>query len=65
MKRLLKFTALLVGIALAGTAIASGNTSIPLTEKVEATEWNVTVKRVIHILDGNGQYTIADTGRVN
>ena len=65
MKRLLKFTALLVGIALAGTAIDSGNTSITKTEKVEGTEWNVTVKRVIHILDGNGQYTIADTVRVN
>ena len=65
MKRLLKFTALLVGIALAGTAIDSGNTSITKTEKVEGTEWNVTVKRVIHILDGNCQYTIADTVRVN
>ena len=43
MKRLLKFTALLVGIPLAGTAIACGNTSITKTEKVEGTEWNVTV----------------------
>ncbi len=43
MKRLLKFTALLVGIPLAGTAIVRGNTSTTTTEKVEATEWNVTV----------------------
>ena len=65
MKRLLKFSALLVGIALAGTAIVRGNTSTTTTEKVEGTEWNVRVKRVIHILDGNCQYTIADTVRVN
>jgi preprotein translocase subunit SecD len=65
MKRLLKLPALLVGIALAGTAIACGNTSTTKTEKVEGTEWNVTVKRVIQNIDGNGQYTVADTARVN
>ena len=38
MKRLLKLPALLVGIALAGTAIACGNTSTTKTEKVEGTK---------------------------
>lgn len=65
MNKLLKLPALLVGIALAGTAIACGNTSTTKTEKVEGTEWNVTVKRVIQNIDGNGQYTVADTARVN
>ena len=65
MKRLLKLPALLVGIALACTTIACGNTSTIKTEKVEGTEWNVTVKRVIQDIDGNGQYTIADTAQVN
>ncbi|MBD5369502.1 MAG: hypothetical protein HDR83_09620 [Bacteroides sp.] len=65
MKRLLKLSVLLVGIALVGTVIACGNTSTKKAEKVEGTEWNVTVKRVIQDIDGNGQYTVADTARVN
>lgn len=65
MKRLLNLPALLVGIALAGTVIACGNTFTKKAEKVEGTEWNVTVKRVIQDIDGNGQYTVADTARVN
>lgn len=65
MTRLLKLPALLIGIALAGTTIACGNTSTTKTEKVEGTEWNVTVKKVIQNIDGNGQYTVADTARVN
>ena len=65
MKRLLKLPALLVGIVLAVAAIACGKSFATKTGKVEGTEWNVTVKRVVQNIDGNGQYTVADTARVN
>lgn len=71
MKRLLKFSALLVGIALAGTAIVRGNTSTTTTEKVEGTEWNVTVCKSVSFNDSltgvntDAIYTVADTATIN
>ena len=71
MKRLLNLPALLVGIALAGTAIACGNTSTTKTEKVEGTEWNVTVCKSVSFNDSlsgvniDAIYTVADTATVN
>ena len=71
MKRLLNLPALLVGIALAGTAIACGNTSTTKTEKVEGTEWNVTVCKSVSFNDFlsgvniDAIYTVADTATVN
>lgn len=71
MKRLLKLPALLVGIVLAGTAIACGNTSTTKTVKVEGTEWNVTVKKAVQFNDTltgvntDVEYTVADTAAVN
>ena len=65
MTRLLKFSALFVGIALAVTTIACGKTSSTKTEMAVETEWNVTVNKVIYNIDGDGQYTVADTARVN
>lgn len=71
MKRLLKLPALLVGIVLAGTAIACGNTSTTKTVKVECTEWNVTVKKAVQFNDPltgvntDVEYTVADTAAVN
>ena len=71
MKRLLKLPALLVGIALAGIAIACGNTSTTKTEKVEGTEWNVTVCKSVSFNDSltgintDAIYTVADTATIN
>ena len=71
MKRLFKLPALLVGIVLAGTAIACGNTSTTKTVKVECTEWNVTVKKAVQFNDTltgvntDVEYTVADTAAVN
>ena len=65
MARLLKRSALLAGIALAVAATACGKTSTTKTEKVEGAEWNVTVCKVVYNMDGDGQYTIADTARMN
>lgn len=65
MLKRLTLPALLIGIVLAGTAIACGKTSTTKTEKVEGTEWIVTVKKVIQNIDGNDQYTVADTTQVN
>ena len=71
MTRLLKLSALLVGIALAGTAIACGNTSTTKTEKVEGTEWNVTVCKSKSFNDSltgvntDAIYTVADTATIN
>lgn len=65
MTRLLKLPALLVGIALAVTTIACGKTSSTKTEMAEETKWNVTVNKVIYNIDGDDQYTVADTARVN
>lgn len=31
----------------------------------EETKWNVTVNKVIYNIDGDDQYTVADTARVN
>ena len=65
MKRLLKLPALLVGIALAGTAIACGNTSTTKTEKVEGTEWTVAdtarVNEGLNALPQNPNITIGWT----
>lgn len=71
MTRLLKLPALLVGIALAGTVIACGNTSTTKTEKVEGTEWNVTVCKSVSFNDSltgvntDAIYTVADTATIN
>ena len=71
MKRLFKLPALLVGIVLAGTAIACGNTSTTKTVNVEGTEWNVTVKKAVQFNDTltgvntDVEYTVADTAAVN
>ena len=71
MKRLFKLPALLVGIVLAGIAIACGNTSTTKTVKVEGTEWNVTVKKAVQFNDTltgvntDVEYTVADTAAVN
>lgn len=56
---------LLMCIAFAAIATGCGKTSTTKTEKVVGTEWNVSVKKVIQNIDGNGQYTVADTARVN
>lgn len=55
----------LVGIIMAVVATACGKASTTKTEKVDGVEWNVTIKKVIQNIDGNGQYTVADTARVN
>lgn len=55
----------LVGIIMAVVATAWGKASTTKTEKVDGVEWNVTIKKVIQNIDGNGQYTVADTARVN
>lgn len=65
MKRIFNLSTLLLSIALAVAATACGKSSTTKTEKVEGTEWNVTVKKVIQNIDGNGQYTVADTTQVN
>lgn len=65
MTKLLKLPALLISIALAVVATACGNTSTTKTEKVEGTEWNVTVKKVAQDIDSYAQYTVADTAQVN
>ena len=65
MTRLLNLTALLIGIALAVTASSCVKTSTTKTEMAEETEWTVTVCKVIYNIDGDGQYTVADTARVN
>ena len=71
MKILLNLPALLVGIALAGTAISCGNTYTTKTEKVEGTEWNVTVCKSVSFNDSlsgvntDAIYTVADTATIN
>ncbi|MDE6019107.1 MAG: hypothetical protein K2G85_09880 [Muribaculaceae bacterium] len=65
MRRIFNLSTLLLSIALAVAATACGKSSTTKTDKVEGTEWNVTVKKVIQNIDGNGQYTVADTARVN
>ena len=71
MTRLLKLSALLVGIALAGTAIACGNTYTTKTENVEGTEWTVTVCKSVLFNDSltgvntDARYTVADTATIN
>ena len=42
-----------------------GNNGTAKTEKVEGTEWIVTVNKVIPDVAYDGQYTISDTARVN
>jgi len=71
MPKRLTLPALLVSIALAGSAIACGKTSITKTEKVEGVEWNVTVKKAVQFCDSltgintDSKYTVADTASVN
>ena len=65
MTRLLKLPALLFGISIAAAAMASEKAGTIKTERIEGTEWNVTVNNVVLIADGNGQYTLSDTARIN
>lgn len=65
MLKRLTLPALLIGIVLAVVATACGKTSTTKTEKVEGTVWNVTVKKVTQNIDGDGQYSVADTTQVN
>ena len=58
-------------MAHAWTATACGNTSTTKTEKVEGTEWDVTVKKAVQFNDPltgvntDVEYTVADTAAVN
>ena len=71
MEKLLKLPALFIGVAHAWTAIACGNTSTTKTEKVEGTEWDVTVKKAVQFnapligVNTDVEYTVADTAAVN
>lgn len=62
---------LLAGIILLAASTSCRNTGTVKTEKVEGTEWNVTVNKVVAFNDsvlGIGTdygYTVADTARVN
>ena len=61
----MNLTASIVGIGLAVVASACGGTSTYKTEKIEGVEWNVTVKPVVHTSYNDGNYTVADTARIN
>lgn len=71
MARLLNLSALLVSIALAVAATACGKTSTTKTEKVEGTEWNVTVCKAAPFddtltgINTDTTYTVADTATIN
>ncbi len=71
MARLLKLSALLVSIALAVAATACGKTSTTKTEKVDGTEWNVTVCKAVPFddtltgINTDATYTVADTATIN
>lgn len=71
MTMLLKLPALLANIALVFAVIACGNTSTTETEKVEGTEWNVTVCKAEQFndsltgIDTDLKFTVADTATVN
>lgn len=64
---------LLAGILLlaASTSCGNGNTGTVKTEKVEGTEWDVTVNKVVAFNDTvfgistDYNYTVADTSRIN
>ncbi len=71
MAGILKLSALLASIALAVVATACGKTSTTKTEKVEGTEWNVSVCKTVLFNDPltgvstELNYTVADTTAVN
>lgn len=65
MTKSLNLHVLLVCIALAVTATVFGKANTPEAEKINGAEWNVTVNKVILYADGEDNYTISDTARVN
>ena len=71
MTRKLYLHALLVNIVIVVVVTACGNPSTTKTEKVEGTEWNVTVNQAVQFNDTeigvntDGEYTVADTAGVN
>ncbi len=62
MIRIISLQALLVSVL---AVTACGKTSNTKIEKIEDTQWDVTVNKVILNIDGDGQYTVADTAQIN